>query len=231
MAEVLPVQRSDGQLNYANSPLRRSAHSQTSFFLPNNSSYSSRRSNYSHSDHLSGSLPSSAPSSPRASSTNLSSYSSYQSTPSSALSLETSFDDDDEDEEDPITFPGYYDIGSTESHKEHAPPSSPSKIDASIALSSPEDDAISPTTASPDPLPKSEDDTAVRHEPSQHVDYLSHDWQEEDIWSSWRHIVAKRKIYGERSRLENASWRTWAKSKYKLRTVSPETLNWLVSYL
>jgi hypothetical protein len=77
-------------------------------------------------------------------------------------------------------------------------------------------------------LPVSEDDTAIRHEPSQHVDYLSHEWEEEDIWSSWRHIVSKRRIYGERSRLENASWRTWAKSKYKLKTVSPETLNWLV---
>jgi len=73
----------------------------------------------------------------------------------------------------------------------------------------------------------SEDDTAVRKEPSHHVDYLSYEWREEDIWSSWRHIVEHRKVYGERSRLENASWRTWAKSQFKLKTVSPETLNWL----
>jgi fibrillarin-like rRNA methylase len=72
----------------------------------------------------------------------------------------------------------------------------------------------------------SEDDTAVRKEPSHHVDYLSYEWREEDIWSSWRHIVEHRSVYGERSRLENASWRTWAKSQFKLRTVSPETLNW-----
>ncbi|KAF2210854.1 hypothetical protein CERZMDRAFT_121680 [Cercospora zeae-maydis SCOH1-5] len=72
------------------------------------------------------------------------------------------------------------------------------------------------------------DDTAVRHDPSRQVDFLSHDWREEDIWSSWRHIVSQRKtLYGERSRLENASWRTWAKTKFDLRTVSPETLNWL----
>ena len=74
----------------------------------------------------------------------------------------------------------------------------------------------------------SEDDTAVRVEPTQHVDYLSHDWNEEDIWSSWRHIVEHRRVYGERSRLENASWRTWAKAQFKLKTVSPETLNWYV---
>jgi len=39
--------------------------------------------------------------------------------------------------------------------------------------------------------------------------------------------VSQRKVYGQRSRLENASWRTWAKSKYHLPTVSPEALNWL----
>lgn len=83
----------------------------------------------------------------------------------------------------------------------------------------------------PDPLPISEDDTAVRKEPSHHVDYLSYDWREEDIWSSWRHIVEHRKVYGERSRLENASWRTWAKSQFKLKTVSPDSLNWSVSII
>ena len=30
-------------------------------------------------------------------------------------------------------------------------------------------------------------------------------------------------------RLENASWRTWWKQRNKLRTISPETLNWCVS--
>lgn len=93
-----------------------------------------------------------------------------------------------------------------------------------------EDDAGSTTDTtrsdSPLPTPTVADDTAIKHEPSRHVDYLSHDWREEDIWSSWRHIVSQRKVYGQRSRLENASWRTWAKSKYHLATVSPETLNW-----
>jgi len=86
------------------------------------------------------------------------------------------------------------------------------------------------TTLSDSPLhtPTYVDDTAVKEEPSRQVDFLSHEWREEDIWSSWRHIVSQRKtIYGERSRLENASWRTWAKTKFDLRTVSPERLNWL----
>jgi hypothetical protein len=75
-------------------------------------------------------------------------------------------------------------------------------------------------------LVKAEDDIALKQEPSRHVDYLSYEWKEEEIWSSWRHIVSQRKIYGEKSRLENASWRTWAKQKSNLRTVPPQNLNW-----
>lgn len=225
MTEVLPAQLPDGQSYFSNSPLRRSSASQSSFVGSPPSYSSSRRSNYTHSEHRSSSLSSSAPSSPRASSTNLSQASSFQSTPASSISPETKLDADDEDDE--IAFPGYSDSRSFGRDREFDPPSSLSSYNTVITPSPIDDDAISPTTSSPDPLPLSEDDTAIRHEPSQHVDYLSHEWREEDIWSSWRHIVSKRRIYGERSRLENASWRTWAKSKYKLKTVSPETLNWL----
>ena len=75
-------------------------------------------------------------------------------------------------------------------------------------------------------LQKPADDTFLRHEPSRHVDYLSHDWREEDIWASWRYMVGKRKIHSNSARLENASWRTWAKKKNGLRTVPPAKLNW-----
>ncbi|CAG7930606.1 unnamed protein product [Penicillium olsonii] len=73
----------------------------------------------------------------------------------------------------------------------------------------------------------SADDTSVEDEPSRHVDYLSHDWREEDIWSSWRYVTSRRNDYSNGVRLENASWRTWTKAKYNLRTISPESLNWL----
>lgn len=94
----------------------------------------------------------------------------------------------------------------------------------------PEHSITTGTTRSDSPLatPVVADDTMIKQEPSRHVDYLSHDWREEDIWASWRHIVSQRSVYGQKSRLENASWRTWAKSKYRLRTVSPESLNWCV---
>jgi hypothetical protein len=79
---------------------------------------------------------------------------------------------------------------------------------------------------SPGPIKYAEDDTVVRTRPFKHVDYLSHKWKEDDLWSSWRHIVSKRTAYSNSARLENTCWRTWMKLKYKLKTVSPESLNW-----
>jgi hypothetical protein len=71
------------------------------------------------------------------------------------------------------------------------------------------------------------DDNDIVYEPSRHVDYLSHNWKESDISKSWRYIVLKRKDVANSARLENASWRTWAQAKYHLKTVSPESVNWL----
>ncbi|KAH3671445.1 hypothetical protein WICMUC_004626 [Wickerhamomyces mucosus] len=71
------------------------------------------------------------------------------------------------------------------------------------------------------------DDTDIVYEPSRHVDYLSHNWKESDISKSWRYIVLKRKDVANSARLENASWRTWAQAKYHLKTISPESVNWL----
>ncbi|KAH9873729.1 hypothetical protein IAQ61_004356 [Plenodomus lingam] len=163
---------------------------------------------------------------------------SLHSTPSSSLSLDTR-SDESSSEDDGLSFP---DHGSARQYKTQAPaptldmdslkPMDALLLRPATLLSPPPpspSDAFSSDTplSTPEPHGISEDDTAVRKEPSHHVDYLSYNWREEDIWSSWRHIVEHRKVYGERSRLENASWRTWAKSQFKLRTVSPETLNWL----
>jgi hypothetical protein len=80
----------------------------------------------------------------------------------------------------------------------------------------------------PDHSECTKDDMAVSSRPSHQVDYLSHDWREEDIWSSWRYIVMRRGDLSDSVRLENAVWRTWMKAKYNLTTISPETLNWFV---
>ncbi|KAG2011905.1 hypothetical protein CC2G_011973 [Coprinopsis cinerea AmutBmut pab1-1] len=71
------------------------------------------------------------------------------------------------------------------------------------------------------------DDSFVTTQPQAQVDYLSHDWQEEDVWKSWRNMTRQKNEIANGIRLENASWRTWWKQRNKLKTVTPETLNWL----
>ncbi|ORY28823.1 hypothetical protein BCR39DRAFT_505766 [Naematelia encephala] len=70
------------------------------------------------------------------------------------------------------------------------------------------------------------EDIQVRR-PSICVDYLSHNWEEEDVWASWRSMTRHKHEIANGVRLENASWRTWQKQRNKLKTISPETLNWL----
>lgn len=62
--------------------------------------------------------------------------------------------------------------------------------------------------------------------PSICVDYLSHDWSEEDVWASWRNMTRHKHEIANGVRLENASWRTWQKQRNNLKTINPETLNW-----
>lgn len=234
MAEVLSRSSHDDQSYYSGSSLKRSAPSRTSLLVgspPKTSSLQPAASepSFEHLERFSRSLPSSTSLSTRQS---CSDFSSFSSTPASTLSFESQSHEDDEE----IAFPAYDAVQFF--HEDEPLPPSPrpeddefqsetetqsQPSDASQELASTTD---STRSDSPLPTPTVADDTAIKHEPSRHVDYLSHDWREEDIWSSWRHIVSQRKVYGQRSRLENASWRTWAKSKYQLATVSPETLNW-----
>ncbi|KAI0366976.1 hypothetical protein BV20DRAFT_951134 [Pilatotrama ljubarskyi] len=71
------------------------------------------------------------------------------------------------------------------------------------------------------------DDSSFVTLPEGQVDYLSHNWKEEDVWRSWRSMTRQKNAIANGMRLENASWRTWWKQRNKLRTISPETLNWL----
>ena len=164
-----------------------------------------------HNERVSLPAPSLAPS--RASTSNLASMAQQDPTPvSNGISLADKYSRQDDFEDDYPCFDGF--LQSSEPSD-----SSDEQTESNTT--------VSDTTASDSPLPTPvADDTAIKQEPSQHVDYLSHDWREEDVWSSWRHIVSQRKVYGQQSRLENAAWRTWVKSKYHLPTVSPETLNW-----
>ncbi|TIA85755.1 hypothetical protein E3P99_03902 [Wallemia hederae] len=86
----------------------------------------------------------------------------------------------------------------------------------------------SPATVSAEATGHAPDDAdAQTRLPSICVDYLSHEWDEEDVWTSWRSMTKHKNDIANGVRLENASWRTWWKQRNKLKTISPETLNWL----
>jgi predicted ATPase len=71
------------------------------------------------------------------------------------------------------------------------------------------------------------DDSHLETQARGQVDYLSHEWDEDDIARSWRNMTRQKNDIANGMRLENASWRTWWKQRNKLKTISPETLNWL----
>ncbi|GCE99707.1 hypothetical protein ZYGM_002548 [Zygosaccharomyces mellis] len=91
--------------------------------------------------------------------------------------------------------------------------------------------SVSPPPADNASILLPQDDNDLMREPERHVDYLSHEWNESDISNSWKYIILKKKKKSSvdqvnAARLENASWRTWAKARNQLRTVSPEIVNW-----
>ena len=235
MAVVL----SSEETSYFSSSTLRRSHSQPKFVTKqpggfHGSASTSRISDVYHDPSRSfpDSSPSSAPSSPQAVHVESATLS-CSSTPATNFSLASDSDDEEHlgsvvsDEQ--IILPHYDDL-SYFPREDLEPPPSPRTGDSYTA--SPNDHETSTPTSrpgSPDVNERAEDDIALKAQPSRHVDYLSHNWKEEDIWSSWKHIVSRRGDYSNSARLENASWRTWMKAKNNLSTVSPETLNWYVS--
>ncbi|RVX69197.1 hypothetical protein B0A52_07173 [Exophiala mesophila] len=161
--------------------------------------------------------PSTAPSSPQLTYSSYSRQGSYASTPASSLSLDQR---DCIDEDDDMAFPAF----ESSDHCLTSMPQSHPQIEQeeqSTPVSGPsnEPNQLAPRTT--------RDDQAIEAEPTSHVDYLSHEWKEEDIWRSWSYVVHRRGNLANGTRLENASWRSWVKAKNRLKTISPETLNWL----
>lgn len=180
------------------------------------------------------STSSSAPSSPRAVHPTDSTDGSFVSTPASS-NVSVSSDCDDTQinfhPDDHFVLPDYdHACYPPDTLEELEPPPSPKNGHSYTA--SPDSEASDDTSRplSPDILQHhAEDDTAVRAQPTRHVDYLSHSWSEEEIWLSWRYITSRRDEYANGIRLENAAWRTWLKKKNNLKTITPETLNWYVT--
>jgi len=169
---------------------------------------------------FSPSIPSTAPSSPYYSQS-MGSRDSYFSTPSySSLDPSEDFSYDEEDDGFPL-FENNVPHATYDDRRERHITDDRSSTSASTTTTS--TPARGKSTSK-----KARDDHHIEHEPTRHVDYLSHDWeQHEDIWSSWKWITARRGKVTNCERLENASWRTWTKTKYNLRTISPESLNWM----
>ena len=243
MAVVITSEESD---LFSSSPLRRS-HSQSKFLSTSrsqgfhSSASTSRIDQLFHDSHRHKPIqvvpkpsPSSSPPSPSTIHAESEYDPSYISTPATSVSLDGQYDDDlSIQPQDSLLLSEYADnpyfmINGLDDLEEPEPSPSPQTDDPSTL--SPPDDFSAGTSRPESPVAPehAEDDTAVKHHPTQHVDYLSYDWKEEDIWSSWRYITSKRTEFTNSARLENASWRTWMKAKYRLKTVSPETLNWLV---
>ena len=226
--QVLPAQQPDGQLFHQRG-LRRSHHSSSSLYLDHSPPLSSSPkaqsfiSSAQHRERIPTPPPQSSTDSSRRSSTDV--FSQAPSFSSTSLNSDLLFNDNTDSEDDDITFPSYDRLQISIPNSAYKNANNGTKEDENEP---PETSTTTDTTLSESPLPTPTvaDDTMIREEPSRHVDYLSHEWREEDIWASWRHIVSQRKVYGQESRLENASWRTWAKSKYRLPTVAPERLNW-----
>lgn len=160
--------------------------------------------------------------------------SSFTSTPPSTVSSGSDCDDPlyylGHSVEDNFVLPDYPMSGFYDAPPDAESPLSPPTEDSQTASPTEQDASCSISRpGSPEfvlEIDRAEDDTAAKAQPTRHVDYLSHTWAEEDIWSSWRYVVSRRSEYSNSARLENASWRTWMKSKNNLKTVSPETLNW-----
>ncbi|TFK83123.1 hypothetical protein K466DRAFT_655387 [Polyporus arcularius HHB13444] len=70
------------------------------------------------------------------------------------------------------------------------------------------------------------DDSCIGLQAENSVDYLSHNWRDEDMWRSWRSMTRQKNIHNG-LRLQNASWRAWWKLMNGLKTVDPELINWI----
>ncbi|KAK5247551.1 protein phosphatase regulator, partial [Exophiala xenobiotica] len=209
-----------GASPFSSSPLQSSSYSDVAA-LNNSLSYGQppkQRPTYSPHDYarmFPESAPSTAPSSPQLTYTSSSRRDSYASTPASSLSLER--DNIDGDDDDDMAFPAFE--NSTIPHKPYQSPVAQEDVAGQVPGSTVVDVSSLPT--------HTRDDHAVKPEPTRHVDYLSHEWKEEDIWLSWSYVSHRRTSLANGTRLENASWRSWMKAKNRLKTISPETLNWL----
>ncbi|KAK3816593.1 MAG: hypothetical protein J3Q66DRAFT_342919 [Benniella sp.] len=126
-------------------------------------------------------------------------------------------------------------VNSERSHRRSKhPSSSSSSSSSSTSPSSPSDTRTSIQRHGPSAktTPMHDDSDAGRlipiDRPAFAIDYLGSNWNnEDDIAASWKFMTKQKNDLINGLRLENASWRNWAKQRHNLKTVNPRTLNWL----
>ncbi|KAJ7694591.1 hypothetical protein B0H17DRAFT_1199117 [Mycena rosella] len=67
----------------------------------------------------------------------------------------------------------------------------------------------------------------LRRPTHRQVDYLSHEWAEEDIWRSWRNVTRQKNEIINGMRLENASGALGSSSAKSSRQLKDEDVTWL----
>ncbi|GMM58351.1 protein phosphatase regulator [Maudiozyma humilis] len=150
---------------------------------------------------------------------------SYSSDSESGSSYSTSSDSDSYSDSDSDSYSDSTSASSSTSNSTYSDNRMANEDDVNMTSTS-----VSPPSVGNDDILIPQDDNDVVVEPERHVDYLSHNWQEDEISNSWKYIILKKKKRDidlvNAARLENASWRTWAKTRNHLKTVSPEVVNW-----
>jgi hypothetical protein len=129
---------------------------------------------------------------------------------------------DEPDEESHFTVPRYNDASSFWVEDLESP-EPPTYVESWLESRR----AHAPDLLAPDYQPRCKDDSEVPITSSRSVDYLSHEWAEEDIGPTWKAVSSTKSLINK-GRLENAIWRAWTQFKNNLSTIPPEELNWLV---
>jgi hypothetical protein len=158
---------------------------------------------------------------------------------SESLSLGVSASSPYSEEEEHVFFPSYdhddmQPFDDDQDQEEEEEEEEEEEVDecenmSALDLASPDPSTSNPLLyipASTWPIERPEDDSAAMEQPTRHVDYLSHEWTVEDVYSSYKFVRAKRQLYPNNARLENAAWRTWEQKRRNLKRISPETVKW-----
>ncbi|KAJ3373149.1 hypothetical protein GGF31_001138 [Allomyces arbusculus] len=115
-------------------------------------------------------------------------------------------------------------------HRHHTPAAAPA-ANAATAMPVVDTDAVRrPRSYSLPDLTMGDQVHAAALRPQQYVDYLHHDWNDEDLADSWKLVTKLKngplKAGGKGERLEYITWRIWWQRKGMLGKAHPYSIQW-----